>query len=166
MGISMQEAKKGRLRAAWHGPLNAGQVARANAVGEAWLKKFWAGEKTAGRLPAGPRPHFLDRVKRDEPSIADAVLAIEDVTGLDADESPIADPNRVCKAECGALLDALHAHHPDRAGAQESPADWLRFDRKGMPTPTHAVLIRMCRVLDAIKALAPLMRVPGRGVPA
>jgi hypothetical protein len=164
----MQEAKKDRLRAAWHGPLKLGQIARSAAVGERWLQRFWETEKAEGRLPAGPRPHFLDRVKRDEPTVVEAVLTIDDVTGLDADASPIADPNRVCVHECGRLLAALHAHHPDRnhPDRQAAPDAWLRFDRKGMPTPTHGMLMAMCRALDALRVLARLARVPSRGVPA
>lgn len=155
----MQEAKKARLRAKWHGPLTAAQIAREAAVGEAWLKKFWLGEKHAGRLPDGPRPHFVERTQR-------APEPVEDVID-DGDATPIGEPNRVCVAECEALLAALrHLRPADTAATHEAPLDWLRFDRKGMPTPTHAMLMRMCRERDAIGTLARLARVPGVGVPA
>lgn len=140
----MQEAKKKRLREAWHGPLNAGQVARANAVGEAWLRKFWAGEKKAGRLPDGPRPHFLDRIKRDEP----AVDVADEIAGLDRDESPIGDFNPAYQRESDALLTALRTHHADTPEAHRAPMAWLRFDAKGMPVPTHAMLMRAAANLD------------------
>lgn len=137
----MQEAKKKRLREKWYGPLTAAQIAREAAVGEAWLKKFWIGEKHAGRLPDGPRPHFAARTQREAEPADDVV----DVSG----ESPIGEPNRVCAAECAASLDALRKHHgADTASAHEAPLDWLRFDRKGIPAPTHAMLMRMCRERD------------------
>lgn len=138
----MREAKKNRLREAWRGPLTAGAIARAAGIGETKLREFWAAEKAAGRLPEGPRPHFADRCKRAEPEVIE-------VEG-DDDMTPIADPNRVCEAECAAALDVLRKHHPefDSEAAQAAPAAWLAFDRKGMPTPSHAMLMRMCRDHD------------------
>lgn len=133
----MRDAKKNRLREAWHGPLTAEQIARSGAVGEKWLRRFWAAEKAAGRLPEGPRPHFLDRCQRAEP--AEVILD---------DDSPIGEPNRTYERECEAALTALVEHHVDHPAAHTAPAAWLRFDGKGAPTPTHAMLMRMCRAHD------------------
>jgi len=151
----MQEAKKKRLRDAWHGPLTLGQIARSAALGERRLQRFWEAEKAAGRLPAGPRPHFVERSKRDE---APAEVLGDEVTSLNADDTPIGEPNRVCTAESEALLAAMRRQHAelDCAKAQTVPLSWLRFDRKGMPTPTHAMLMVMCRMLDAAALISPL----------
>jgi len=131
----MRDAKKKRLRDAWHGPLTAEQIARSAGIGETKLRGFWAAEKAAGRLPVGPRPRFADRSQPAE-VIAD-------------DDSPIADPNRVCEYECRQMLAALHREHGDMlARDQDAPPSWLKFDGRGMPTPTHAMLMRMCRDQD------------------
>jgi hypothetical protein len=43
----------------------------------------------------------------------------------------------------------------------------LRFDIKGMPTPSHAMLMRMCRELDVLFSLARFaVRAPSQGTPA
>lgn len=143
----MREAKKKRLREAWHGPLTAEAIARAAAIGEKMLRRFWAQERDAGRLPQGPRPHFVERSKRTGRPVE--IGAEIEIAAID-DGTPIAEPNRICKLECAAALDALRAHHPehDSASAQTAPVPWLAFDRRGMPQPTHAMLMRMCREHD------------------
>jgi hypothetical protein len=133
----MRDAKKKRLREAWRGALTAEQIARSAGIGEKMLRRFWAAEKVAGRLPDGPRPHFLDRSQKAEP-----VEVIPD------DDSPIADPNRVCDWECRQMLAALQREHSAPALDHDAPDAWLKFDGKGMPTPTHAMLMRMCRDQD------------------
>lgn len=146
----MRDAKKKRLREAWHGPLTAEQIARAAGIGEKMLRRFWAAEKAAGNLPEGPRPHFLDRSQKAEP-----VEVIPD------DDSPIADPNRVCEYECRQHLAALHREHGEKlATDQDAPPAWLKFDGRGMPVPTHAMLMRMCRDQDHRALVAMHAEVP------
>lgn len=137
----MREAKKKRLRDAWHGPLTAEQIARSSALGEKTLRRFWAQEKEAGRLPDGPRPHFVARSK-----VATTVeLGIDRDLALDD-----AEPNPSCETQCLASLEAIRAHHADidNAEAHTVPREWLRFDGKGVLPPTHAMLMAMCRAHD------------------
>lgn len=141
----MREAKKQRLRDAWHGPLTLGQIARNASLGERWLQRFWSAERDAGRLPAGPRPHFVDRSAK--PAAIDADIDLDD-------DTPIGDFNRSCEAECAASLAALRKHHPDldRRAAHLAPASWLAWDHRlhaGAPlVPAHRELMAMCREAD------------------
>jgi hypothetical protein len=142
----MREAKRKRLREAWSGNLTAAQISRANAISESTLRRFWDEERAAGRLPAAdvPRPHFAQHAKRTPAIDALALVADND------DGSPIADPNPSFQAPCDALLTVLAAHHPelDHPGVQDVPADLLRFDRRGMPAPSHGMLMALCRAAD------------------
>jgi hypothetical protein len=163
----MREAKRIKLRHAYFGPLTLREIARANAVGEKMLERFWRDEKAAGRLANAPRPFFAKFCQPDPAPAAEVALdAGDDALGFDADETPIGQHNRVCKTECDALLAAMRKHHVDRPAAHCVPEAWLRFDLKGMPTPPHAMLMTMCRMRDAVASLAGLARVPSRGVPA
>jgi hypothetical protein len=152
---TMRAGKLKRLRDKYFTDLSAEVIGREAGLSRATVQRIWAEEKAAGRLADVPRPRFLDRVKRDEPA-EPTIAAGDDAPGIDADAEPIGQPNRVCKAECGALLDALRRHHSDLDGAapQTAPESWLRFDRKGMPTPTHGMLMAMCRAEDAATRVA------------
>jgi hypothetical protein len=114
----MREAKQKRLRDAYMGPLTLREVARANAVGEAWLERFWRNERIEGRIANVPRPHFAKFCK---PA---AALIVEADTALD-DDTPIADPNPRFERESAALLDALRQHHPDTDNAEAHVAPEL-----------------------------------------
>jgi hypothetical protein len=140
----MRSDRAQRLREAWHGPLTAAEVAKAFRMASAQMvRKFWGTEKDAGRLPDADRPYFASaKASPAEPDLAGDVPY--------ADGSPIADPNPRFDAQCDAALAALRKHHAnlDDIAAQTSPAAWLRFDGKGMPVPTHQMLMAMCRAFD------------------
>ena len=147
----MREDRSNRLRAAWHGPQSAAEIAGNNGISESKLRRFWKEEKAAGRLPAEPtpRPHFVERCK--------PVAVIDDEAPLDvSDESPIFDPNPRFNAQCDAALTAMREHHAnlDNAAAQTVPLSWLLWDRtRPAVGPSHETLMAMCRDLDA-RALA------------
>jgi transcriptional regulator with XRE-family HTH domain len=122
----MREAKLNRLREAYMGALTLREIARANGVGEKWLERFWRDERAAGRIANMPRPHFAKFCK---PAAALIVEAVEADIAAD-DDAPIGEPNPRFERECGALLDALRRHHPDKDNAEANTApEWLAFQR-------------------------------------
>ncbi|WP_315721651.1 MULTISPECIES: hypothetical protein [unclassified Bradyrhizobium] len=149
--IPMREAKKVKLRHAYLGPQSRAQIARANAVSESTLQRLWAKGKAAGILP-DVRPHFAEQTTLPVPL---AGFVGDDLDNELDDESLTS----LVKAQSARLLNALHTHHADasQSTAHCVPAAWLRFDRKGAPTPTHAMLMAMCLAHDAkdsVEALA------------
>jgi hypothetical protein len=110
----MREAKLKRLRDAYMGALTLREVARANAVGEKWLERFWRNERIEGRIASVPRPHFAKFCK---PAASLIVEAVEADTAPD-DDTPIGEPNPRFERESAALLDALRRHHPDTDNAE------------------------------------------------
>lgn len=142
----MRESKLDRMRAAYFGPLTAAQIAGGAGVGEKWLRRFWAREKAAGRLPDQRRPHFLARCKCVEPSVAALDDAITDVSN----DAPIGEPNPTYGAQCAASLEALRRHHPqhDNALAQTAPRDWLVRDADPFYAPSCEQLRAMARAFD------------------
>jgi hypothetical protein len=140
--MAITAAKAEKLRAAFNGPLTAGEIAKLFRMASAQMvRKFWAGEKNAGRLPE-QRPLFAVTVAEAEPIEADVV----DVS----DESPIHDPNPRYVRQCDGALAALRAHHADDAEAHTAPASWLVWDRtRPARSPSHAALMLMCREHDA-----------------
>lgn len=114
--LALREAKQRRLREAWHGPLKLAQIARAQAVSESTVQRFWYGEQTAGRLPRGTRPHFVET--RDESNGTahkpDAPMSVAEANAIAAEEGR---GKRRCAKSCDALLAALRRHHPDQDNA-------------------------------------------------
>lgn len=161
----MREAKKIRLRHAYFGPLTLREIAKANAVGEKMLERFWREEKLAGRIANVPRPHFA-KYCAPAPAPEPVLVEADDIADVSG-ETPIGDFNRRFERESDEMVEALRRHHPDTHGRHLAPAAWLRFDAKGMPTPSHVMLMRMCRVLDVLFSLARfVVRAPSQGTPA
>jgi hypothetical protein len=142
-------AKADKLRAAWFGPLTAGEIAKAFRVAsDQVLRNFWGDEKAAGRLPDAARPHFANRTAKPVPVEADID------PGLDRDAVPINEPNPRFDRECDAVLEAMRKHHADldNDAAHTAPANWLWFDLKTASTPSHQVLMAMARTHDRGRA--------------
>lgn len=134
----MREGKKKRLRDAWFGPLTAAAIARANALSESTLRRFWDEERAHDRLPPkAPRPYFAQQSKR----------AQADDIELD-DDAPIGEPNPTYEAPCDALLAALRLHHLDEPHRHRAPVEWLRQDHPGARAPSREIQYAQCRAFD------------------
>jgi hypothetical protein len=92
--------KAALLRSEWFGPLTTGALAEIYKIGESTIRKFWACERSGGRLPAQPvpRPHFGKTVSK-------VVAAIVDTPDDDEIETMSA------RAASGRLLALLRKHH-------------------------------------------------------
>lgn len=155
----MREAKKIRLRHAYLGPLTADQIARSAAISTSVLRRFWAEEKAAGNLP-NVRPHYVEKTTLAAPVVEpqaarELAVAIGETPAAEADdetddEPPLAGRQPSYVAQCDRLLESMRKHHPelDHAGVQDVSANLLRFDLRGMPMPTHGMLMAMCRAAD------------------
>jgi hypothetical protein len=104
----LREAKKIRLRQAYFGSLTLREIAKANAVGEKFLERFWRDEKAAGRLANVARPHFAKFCKP-----AASLLPEAGNPARDDGTSPLGEPNPRYERECSDLLAALREHHAD-----------------------------------------------------
>ena len=101
------------LREAWHGPLSSLRVARKYRISSARrVREFWAAEKESGRLPDGPRPHFVD-------CTAPISCALDPAAAVDAAADLDLDREIGCAERCDdigipshdPLLAALERHH-------------------------------------------------------
>ncbi|NEW96618.1 hypothetical protein [Rhodopseudomonas sp. BR0G17] len=143
----ISEVRQQWLRDAWHGPDKLDAIAAAANLGPRHVRRFWEGEKAAGRLPSGPRPHFAARSSARVP-LAPSALACDGSIGAivdadDTDASPIAQPNPCYASACARSLAALHhAHDPD-AMVVEVPTQYL-----AQPPVTQDKLMAMARALD------------------
>lgn len=162
----MKASKQDQLRRDWYGPRSAEDLAAAYEVSAIYIRKFWAEERKAGRLPPhDPRPYFarhcaspakptvigvdiqtggmLTNVVRVNGEPVGVVTAIE---ALDCDndaeiEDDFADAFMAPIqniAACADSLAALRAAHPDLV----HPIEYVTKDRgktfQALPHPMIA----------------------------
>lgn len=163
------------LRAAWFGPLSADRVARKyHQSGARRVQEFWQAERVAGRLPAGPRPHFqhctpapLSATERAAGMAFDAAAALlADAAAVDADADLdldreiasaeaallVSDPRSMtavhgCRIpDSDPLLAALQHHHGDDPRRR---LDALFFRDDALTEPNAVRLRGRRRFIDA-----------------
>lgn len=163
------------LRDAWHGPLPLRALARRHRLTPRAVQYFWEGEKAAGRLPAGARPHFAANTSYataplvglpEEPTVDD-----DGWIGRAATPDPDADDDgddddfddglggrvreRLFEANArrasDALLERLQRAHPDYDPAlQDVPFGVLALEHRKPPlAPSDDWLRRRARESDA-----------------
>lgn len=160
---------KQRLRAAlielWHGPLPARDIVRryhrsyARAYGRTFsprrLFEIWAEARARGELPDAARPCFAAvapaRGNLDDPGIAiDAAADPELMREIDRSERLSECGESLSRVATDQSLAALRqAHDLDDPTLHHAPADWLKFDLRGVEPPSHARLMQMARDYDA-----------------
>lgn len=118
----MRETLRETLRTAWHGTMTVAEIESREGVNSRRIRRFWESERGAGRLPEGPRPHFIDAASR-EVRIALGADASDVAVDYTADDSPIGGPMGVAIPLGDPLLRALQTVH----GAER----WRAVD--GMP---------------------------------
>lgn len=144
--MNISASKAGRLREAWFGPLTTGALADLFKLGESTVRKFWACERSGGRLPAhpAPRPYFKDVVSK---SVAAAIVETDD------DDDDI--ETMSARDASDALLALLRKHHGrDRVRGvnDEMPFQTLeieRLDKAGNHTPSRSRVRDFQRGRDA-----------------
>lgn len=172
MGWHMTRKAERNLRAAWYGPMTADAVARRFHQSSARaVRRFWETEKSAGRLPDAPRPHFVDCAAATAP-VADVAidigLAVDRAADLALDrEIAVAEANsdnpmdpRYAAAVYGcrvsdhdpllARLIAVHGKDARRAVDDDCAAILdRRYDARGV-MPSRAALHVIARNYDRI----------------
>ena len=149
----MIAAHKKFLRRAWFGVQTLDRIAVRYGLTADAVQKFWQREKAVGRLPAGPRPHFVENSAgvTDGAAIdaaADPVLMQQ----IDRSERTWESAEDRSRRACEESLAALRAAHPDldNAAAQTVAPHIAALDAgKNLFFPSQAWLIAHQRACDA-----------------
>lgn len=154
---------------AWHGPLTAGQIVKrfrrsyATCFGGVFsdrrLRAIWQRARASGELPDAPRPFFVDATSACFPTPAPDFGALVDAAAdralmreIDRSERLSERGESLARAASDQSLAALRRAHRDLddPALHRAPADWLKFDQRGVEPPSHVRLMQMARDYDAM----------------